>query len=245
MSHSIFPSDHLSSLTHVWRVDDLAREESTTPTGHPMLDACLPGGGWPTGQLVELLQSRPEAHVWQLLLPGLAQALLGTSGPIVLVGAPQLPFMPALQAMGIASSRLLRVQSERPMALAWATEQALRCVDVAAVLAWLPQAEPAQLRRLQVSAQQQRHLLFVMRSVQARTQATPARLRLLLGGQDETMEVHVLKRRGPPMEAPIHLQAWPLRLQALVQSRRRPSILQPMPTMARRSHVLDRTLAIN
>jgi len=245
MSHPASTHEHLSSLTHVWRVDDLAREESTTPTGHPLLDGCLPGGGWPTGHLIELLQPRPEAHVWQLLLPGLARTLLGTSGPIVLVGAPQLPFMPALHAMGIPSSRLLRVQSDRPMALAWATEQALRCADVAAVLAWLPQAEPAQLRRLQVSAGQQRHLLFVMRNAQAQRQATPARLRLLLGGQEEIMEVRVLKRRGPPMDAPIHLPAWPMRLQDLVQARRRHSLLQPVPTMARRSHVLDRTLAIS
>jgi protein ImuA len=35
----------------------------------------------------------------------------------------------------------------------WACEQALRCAGVSAVLAWLPQVRPEQLRRLQMAAQ--------------------------------------------------------------------------------------------
>jgi protein ImuA len=234
----------LSRLPHVWRLEDLAREEATLASGHAPLDACLPGGGWPLGHLVELLQERPEAHVWQLVLPALAQALGRRPGPVVLVGAPQLPFVPALAAQGLEASRLLRVQAERPHALGWAAEQALRCADVVAVLAWLPQARPADLRRLQVAAQQQRQqLLFVMRGVQVRQAASPARLRLLLQAQGDTLQVHLLKRRGPPLDAPVPLPAWPVRVQALLAARRRHAGVLPV-SPARRSHGLDRPVAI-
>ena len=44
----------------VWRADELARNVGATrPTGHAALDAVLPGGGWPVGALVEVLQ--PQA----------------------------------------------------------------------------------------------------------------------------------------------------------------------------------------
>lgn len=238
-------TDLLSRLPHVWRLEDLAREEATLASGHAPLDACLPGGGWPLGHLVELLQERPEAHVWQLVLPALVHALGRRPGPVVLVGAPQLPFLPALQAQGLQASRLLRVHAERPQALGWAAEQALRCADVVAVLAWLPQALAADLRRLQVAAQQQRqHLLFVMRGLQVRQDASPARLRLVLQGQGDAMQVHLLKRRGPPLDVPVQLPAWPARVQALLAARRRHGLALPVPTPARRSHVLDRPVAI-
>lgn len=235
------PSSALQ-LPHVWRVDELGREGDCIPTGHPELDACLPGGGWPEGHLVELLQARAEAHVWQLALPALSSVVRRKSGPVVLVGAPAQPFGPSLAAQGLASERLLWVRAEKPGALLWSAEQALRCAEVAAVLAWLPQARNPELRRLHLAAHQQQRLLFVIRKPQARTEASPARLRLLLDGVDE-MQVHILKRRGPPLDLPLVLPARPARLEALLQARRhKPQV--PAGTENRRSHVLDRPLAI-
>ncbi len=233
------PPDPLQ-LPHVWRVDELGREAACLPTGHPALDASLPGGGWPEGHLVELLQARAEAHVWQLVLPALASRVRHKPGPVVLVGAPHQPFGPSLAAQGLPAERLLCVQADKPAARLWAAEQALRCAEVAAVLAWLPQARSPELRRLHLAAHQQRRLLFVMRGLNARHEASPARLRLQLDGVDE-LRVHILKRRGPPLQEPLLLPARPARLQALLQSRR--GAVLPA-TDNRRSHVLDRPVAI-
>ena len=47
----------------VWRADELARNVGATrPTGHAVLDAVLPGGGWPVGALVEVLQLSMDAQ---------------------------------------------------------------------------------------------------------------------------------------------------------------------------------------
>jgi protein ImuA len=232
-----------ASLPHVWRVDELASEERVMPSGHPLLDRYLPGGGWPLGSMVEVLQQRAGQHVWQLLLPGLAQAIDQQAGPVVLVGAPYEPFGPSLQAQGLPPQRLLCVRAEKPAARLWAAEQALRCAEIAAVLAWLPQAKSAELRRLQMAAQQQGRLLFVFRGMNASQDASPARLRLSLEGVD-TLAVRILKRRGPPIETVLSLPAYAGRMAALLDARKTRAPETPFITLHRRSHVLDRTAAL-
>ena len=107
-------------------------------TGDVTLDAELPGGGWPIGALIEILQPPGVHSEWRLLLPALVRS---GQGPVVLVGAPQLPFAPALAAQGLALQRLLWVRAVVPSARLWACEQALRCAEVNAVLAWLRSEE--------------------------------------------------------------------------------------------------------
>lgn len=233
------PSPADLAIPHVWRVTDLAQEASVVSSGHAALDAQLPGGGWPVGSLVEVLQHRPEAHAWQLVLPALAQWVQAKPGPIVLVGAPLLPYTPALSAQGLPADRLLWIRVDAASARLWSAEQALRCADVAALLAWLPQCRSGDLRRLQLAARQHGKLLFVFRPAQVRTQASPAPLRVLVDGIDD-LQLQVLKRKGPPLDLTLSLPARPARLQALLASRRRRGLPVPVPTEERRSHVLDR-----
>jgi len=224
-------------LPHVWRGRDLAQaQERTVSTGHAALDAHLPGSGWPLGSLVEVLQEEAQQHVWQLLGPGLG-AVLADGDPAVLVHPPYQPFGPSLRAQGIAPERLLCVQAERPAARLWAAEQALRCGDVSAVLAWVPRARPEELRRLHLCAQAGQKLLVLFRPLAVRDQSSPARLRLLVQGT-ETLAVQVLKRRGPPLLEPLVLRAQPLLLSSLLGARQgRRAVPQPLSTG---SHVLDR-----
>lgn len=241
-----------ADLPHVWHGQEMACADSAVvPSGHPVLDAELPGGGWPLG-LVEVLQERPEQHVWQLTGSALASSLQTQAGPVVLVGAPFHPFVPSLQAQGIPGERLLWIRAVKPAERLWAAEQALRCAEVTAVLAWLPQARSAELRRLQVAAQQHKHLLFVFRTLRCAQDASPARVRLQLAGAQQ-MEIRILKRRGPPLESPLLLPAVPSRLAALLEARkRRPAcVTQPKPQAplaaavpGRRLHVLARIAAL-
>lgn len=202
----------------VWRADALAASPARVlSTGDVALDAQLPGGGWPVGALAEILQPVGVHSEWRLLLPALVRC---GQGPVVLVGAPHLPFTPALAAQGLPVQRLLRVVAPSGAERLWATEQALRCAAVDAVLAWLPQARSDQLRRLQMAAAEHAKLLFAMRPAQALHEASPAVLRLWVGPQvagtearqDDPLEVQVLKRRGPPLAQPLTLAARPAHL---------------------------------
>jgi protein ImuA len=231
--------------------DEFAPPAAVLPSGHAALDAQLPGGGWPVDGMVEVLQVQPGRFAWQLLLPALAQAVRQQRGPVVLVGAPFAPFGPSLAAQGLPGERLLCISSAQPQARLWATEQALRCAEVAAVLAWLPRGRAADLRRLHIAAQQHNRLLFVFREEGARHEASPARLRLLVeAAADEGahgLQLRILKRRGPPLETPLRLPAHPARLAALLQARQgraAPAVGPVVPRARGRSHALDRVAAI-
>ena len=207
-----------SGRHNVWRGDELGGADAQVlATGHAALDAQLPGGGWPVGAMTEVLQSAPEAHVWQLLLPVLARAVEVRGGPVALIGAPHEPFGPSLAAGGLPVEALLWIRSETSPGRLWACEQALRCADMAAVLAWLPQARVGELRRLQLAAAQHEALLFVFRPEAVAQSASPARLRLRVSAAEAgQMDVHILKRRGPPVAAPLTLPARGERMAALL-----------------------------
>lgn len=242
---SVAPEDIHSD---VWHAHTLAQSAGqVVPTGHAPLDAQLPGGGWPQGALTELLQPDGVHSEWRLLLPALARS---GQGPVVLVGTPQVPFAPSLSAQGLALSRLLQVGAQTAAERLWATEQVLRCADVDAVLAWLPQARTDQLRRLQMAAAEFHKLLFVMRPQQAHSEASPAALRLQIApvtdvdADPDALEVCVLKRRGPPLETPLQVHARGALLDALlaaVRPQRRQLPVRPRPLAS--VHALDRTAA--
>jgi cell division inhibitor SulA len=131
-------------------------------SGHAALDAELPGGGWPCGALTELLQPQPALLEWRLLGP-VARALAAEGRPIVLVGPPQVPHLPGLAQCGLPASALVWVQAQTTAERLWCTEQLLRAQAAALVLAWLPQARPEQIRRLQVNALGSEALVFACR----------------------------------------------------------------------------------
>ena len=220
MSESLSVSS-LQLSDAVWRADSLAGAAGVTvASGHAVLDAQLPGGGWPLGGLCEILQAHGEHNEWRLLLPAFKHAAAATTRPpsAMLVGPPHVPFGPGLAAQGLDARRLVRVLADAPGERLWAAEQSLRCAAVQSVLVWLPQAQADQLRRLQMAAHANSKLLFVMRPAQARGESSPAVLRLLLASQPQgdALRLHILKRRGRPLEQPLTLPARTARLSALL-----------------------------
>ncbi len=212
--HSTKP---LHDIDDVWTASELATSPGkVVPTGSVELDAQLPGGGWPVGMLVEILQIPGTQCEWRLLLHGLAQ----TEGALMLVGAAHAPFAASLAAQGLNPQRLLCINTDMPAHRMWAAEQALRCKDVAAVLTWLPLARAEQLRRLQMAAAEHAKLLFVMRPASAQNESSPAALRLLTTNPPEgdALKVDILKRRGPPLVQPLTLPARPALLTELLAS---------------------------
>lgn len=222
-----------SAVPGVWHADALgAGPQAAQATGYALLDAQLPGGGWPVGALCEVLQPLAGLHEWQLVLPALAQATACRTGAVVAVAPPCEPFGPALKVQGLPPERLCVVRAGSARAAFWAAEQALRCGDVLAVMAWLPQAPAAALRRLQLAAAQQQQLLWVFRPVSAAPQASPALLRLQVQGLSARaaasaapgLQVQILKRRGPPL------------VQALDLPGCHPRLAQALAAQAERRH---------
>lgn len=220
----------------VWRADQLeAPVQFAWPSGFSALDAELPGAGWPGHALTEILSPHEGTLEWRLLAPLLAR-LAGEGREALLVGPPQPPHPPGLHAMGLPFRRLVWLRTHSAAERLWCTEQLLRARPGGAVLVWLPDARPAQLRRLQVLAAGCETPVFVCRPDAAAREASAAPLRLRARAMPGwAVAVDILKRRGPPLMRTLHLHAMPAGLQAVLPPR-----LGTPPSLPESRHVVVR-----
>lgn len=182
----------------IWRGDQLAQALlPTVASGFAVLDAELPGGGWPRGALTELLVD--GAGIGELSLLTFALAGIRDAGGWSLLVAPPYPLhAPAWAAAGVDLARLAVVSPASPRDALWAMEQALVSGAPRAVVGWLPYADARALRRLQVAAVAGGALAFLFRPTRMAVDSSAAPLRLQLAGEDGQLAVRILKRRGPP-----------------------------------------------
>ena len=180
----------------LWRADELPAEDAGGPTlssGFAELDRELPGGGWPQGQLIELLTDDAGIGELSLLAPALAHLALATAG--------------------LDLARTIFVKPATPRESLWAVEQSLRARHLGAVVGWLPHASGdgdfRALRRLHLLAQSHQALAFMLRSTRQAQAPSPAVLRLQLASAGAQLQVTLLKRRGRPLLEPIALSLRP------------------------------------
>ncbi len=200
----------------LWLGHQLGRHAAhTSPSGFPVLDTELPGGGWPHRALTELLLDHPGIGEVRLLARGLAAAQ-GGEKPVMLFDPPAQLSAPALTQLGLDVAQLLVITTRTRVVPGadslWALEQALKSGHVGAIVAWLPPRLRAErLRRLQLAAQAHEGPAFVLRELDARHRPTAAPLRLALrpGGGD-VLQLRLLKRRGPPLDALLTLDLPPV-----------------------------------
>ena len=181
----------------------LARVASpSVPTGFPQLDAELPGGGWPTGALAELLPSHDG--IGELRILGHALAALARAGKrLAWIAPPYLPYAPALAAAGIDLAQILIVRTRPARDALWAAEQALASAACGAVLVWPGEAKYAALRRLQLAAERGQAMTMLFRPPRLADEPSPAVLRLTLHTAAGGLAVRILKRRGAVCERPV------------------------------------------
>ncbi|MFT7775180.1 recombinase RecA [Roseateles sp.] len=259
------PLDDARLQGRLWRGSSLGSTvEAALPSGFAALDAELPGGGWPLQAVTELLMPQFGVLEWRLLAPALQSWWAAQAGPamlptrrtraaapalrsLLLVNPPHTPHLPGLQALGLPPSALIWVKTTTPAQQLWAAEQAIK--SRVAVLAWLPEARPEQIRRLQVCALGSDAPAFVARPERAAQQSSAAPLRLIVQPGDAwQLQVHLLKRRGPAHEGWLQLPAVPGAVEPLLtQAKRKPQpAAAPAPTPdsppTERADALARTL---
>ena len=191
----------LVQLPGVWRGGELERvAHAVVATGHARLDAELPGGGWPTGTLSEVLHDGVGIGEVSFLAGALARAAEGNR-LLAWVNPPHLPYAPALAQSGIPLELCLVVRPANREDALWAAEQALKSGACGAVMLWMERfaEEYAGLRRLQMAAETGRSMAVLFRSTVAEKHSTPSHLRVVLTRDHGVLKVRIPKRRGPPL----------------------------------------------
>ncbi|MFD2368099.1 translesion DNA synthesis-associated protein ImuA [Pseudoduganella sp. GCM10020061] len=195
----------------LWLASQLAHSSSKcVDTGYPALSGQLPGGGWPTGTLVDLLQQQAGIGEMRLLKPAL---LAVAQRKIVMLQPPHAPQALALAEMGFEPSQLVWLRASRSTDALWAAEQVLRSGSCGALLFWQQNVRGESLRRLHLAAQAGETLFFMMRPLASAQDSSPAPLRLSLRPAAGGLEIGFVKRRGPQRDAPLFLPLTPSLLQ--------------------------------
>jgi hypothetical protein len=186
----------------VWKLKDAsaAPARPVWSTGRSSLDARLPGGGWPTASLIEVLLDESGLGEVQLFLPALVacQHRTGTEDSpwIVFIAPPHEPYAPALAQQGIELGRLLVVRPNSATEALWAAEQALSSGVCAAVLLWLKGTDDRWLRRLKLAAEAGGALGVLFRPGCHRFESSPASLRLLMTQGEHEARLDLIKVQG-------------------------------------------------
>jgi len=210
----------------LWRASQIARSPGLyANTGYPEISAQLPGGGWPLGNLIEVMTPRAGIGEIQLFKPffcghrvrqlhhastaaGMESASL-EQRPIVLIQPPYAPQACAWAHWGVAPSRLLWLSPQSTADALWAAEHVLNSGAFAALVLWQHALRDGALRRLQLSAQKGDTLFVLVRDLSAARQSSPAPLRLALHPVPRGLHVHIVKRRGSVSEHPVHISLYP------------------------------------
>jgi protein ImuA len=225
----------------VWRGCDFGGTVgAVVASGFAALDAELPGGGWPCQALSEILSPQPSVLEWRLIGSSLRD-VVSHGGNIVVVGPPKTPHLPGLHHSGIDESHLVWVQAAAPAERLWCVEQLVKSGACGALLAWLPQARPEQIRRLQVCAQTCEGPVFLFRPAAAQHESSAAPLRVVATfSVDWEIQVRILKRRGPTHDSVIRLPSVPGGLDSVLT----PRLLRPSQFIAVRipSHPSNKSI---
>jgi len=196
--------DDILADARVWKLKDAsaAPARPVWSTGKSALDARLPGGGWPTASLIEVLLENTGLGEVQLFLPALVECQRSTAqgrteAPwIVWIAPPHEPYAPALAQQGIELRRLLVVRPNSATEALWAAEQALASGVCAAVLLWLKGTDDRWLRRLKLAAEAGGALGVLFRPERHRFEFSPASLRLLMTQGERETRLNLLKVQG-------------------------------------------------
>lgn len=209
MSHRAQVLAELLARSDIRRATDLAHvTKPSVSTGFPALDTELPGGGWPSAALTEILPAHEGIGELRLLGPALAE-LSRKGRRLAWIAPPYLPYAPALVAAGIDLSTLLIVRTQSPVDTLWAAEQCLASSACGAVLLWPQRLKYTELRRLQLAAEGTSALAILFRPPHASSDASPAALRIALSTTNNGLAVKVIKRRGAALDRPIVVQIGP------------------------------------
>ena len=185
--------EHLAQLCRHGQTGRTAWQAA--PSGFAELDANLPGGGWPIGAIAELMSDAAGIGELSLLVPVLSR-LARAGRYIAYIAPPYLPYGPALAQRGVPLERVLLIQTCSLQESLWATEQALRCPAIGAVLGWPAHIVDRSVRRLQLAAEAGGSLGILYRPPAAARESSPAALRLRLHAAPEGLAVEIQKSRG-------------------------------------------------
>lgn len=141
----------------VWDANGL-KEQLTVSSGHVLVDSALPHGGWQAEVVYEVASQQQFATLE--LLQSTLMKLSQKRQWLVLLNPPRW-VLEFLQESELDSDHLLVVHGKAEFDTLWATEQAVRQGNAAAILAWPEEMNGRDVQRLKLAARRSQSLCFM------------------------------------------------------------------------------------
>ena len=161
------------------RTESDKKQHQSISSGCLSLDRLLPQQGFRRGSLVEWIAGGAGSGA-SLLALLTARSACRSGGTLVLVDRAQSLYPPAAAACLLDLQNTIVVHPASEKDECWALEQALRCPDVAAVVAWPQRLTSHAFRRLQLAAEHGGCLGLLVRPATARHESSWASVRMLV-----------------------------------------------------------------
>lgn len=136
------------------------------------IEAAFPNHTFPTGTIHEFVASGEQASACLGFMSGLLAALLDKEGICLWISTSRALFPSALKSLGIAADRFIFIDLNREREVLWATEEALKCEGLTAVVSELRELSFSQSRRLQLATEKSKVTGFILRKDSARISAS-------------------------------------------------------------------------
>lgn len=148
------------------RWQGVAMHESLTERiGLGPVEDAFPGGVFPAYGVHEFISMcREESAATSGFMGGLLSRLMVDGAVCLWISTARMLFPPAVTAFGMPPDRIVFVDVARERDVLWATEEALKCGGLAAVVAELQDMDFAQSRRLQLAVEKSRVTGLILRS---------------------------------------------------------------------------------
>jgi protein ImuA len=132
--------------------------------GLGFLSSAFPHGCFPTGAVHEFISTQAEdAAATGGFMAALLGSLMENNRVCVWIGSSRTLFPPALKYFGVDPGKVIFVDLQKERDILWATEEALKCEGLGAVVGELSNINFTASRRLQLVVEQSRVTGFILR----------------------------------------------------------------------------------
>lgn len=165
-------------------------------TGFKELDQALQGG-FPACGVIDI-RSRIGIGELRLILPSVLKRQQQRSTELVTFIAPPLSLNSEMLAeFGFNLEQIMIIQPTSTKQILWSAEQSLKSGCCHTVIIWQQSLSVAQVKRLQLAAEQGNCLLFIMRQIQQQEHISlPATIALKLHPSRAGIKAQIIKRKG-------------------------------------------------
>lgn len=137
------------------------------------ISAAFPGSSFPLGAVHEFLcEKKEDAAATSGFIAALLSSIMGNTGAAIWISSSGMIFPPALKHFGVEPDRIIFIDLRNEKEVFRATEEALKCHALSAVIVEMQGIDFTASRRLQLAVEQSLVTGFIIRSLHRKLNAT-------------------------------------------------------------------------